>query len=52
MNDNRPDTQVLSEEYIEVSLLPGQPPDRYRLRMILDRNTQQRMITMPEPSPA
>ena len=41
-NDER---RVLCEEEIEVSLFPGLPPRRYKLRMILDPNPKPRRIT-------
>ena len=50
MTSRDDEPRVLSEEEVEVSLYPGQPPRRYRLRMIMDPNPKPRHITgvLPE----
>lgn len=50
MTSRDDEPRVLCEEEIEVSLFPGQPPRRYKLRMILDSNPKPRHITgvLPE----
>ncbi len=50
MSSEHDESWVLSEEEVELSLYPGQPPRRYRLRMIADPYPKPRHITgvLPE----
>ena len=50
MSSEHDESWVLCEEEVEVSLYPGQPPRRHKLRMIMDPNPKPRHITgvLPE----
>ena len=37
--------RVICDEEVEVALYPGQPPRRYRLRIVVDPNPEPRHIT-------